>query len=142
MPRVALLLFLMAAPSGWEEGMAARPVAERRADDRWSRAAISGLLCFYRGDRKAALQEIATEQNYGRLSGFVNKLKLYDLSQRVRRDDEQVALWVARLPPGPRGKPLGCTDRVAEIAECVGLDLAGDPCADHIMQAYVETVAE
>ena len=137
-----LLAIALLSTADWEEDMASRPVAERRADDQWSRMAISGLLCFYAGEREAALREISLEQHYGRIGGYVNKVKIYELQQRVREADEKRAVWIPRLPAGPKGKPMKCTGRVAEIAECVGLELAGDPCADHIMQAFVETVSE
>jgi hypothetical protein len=109
-----------------ERQAAAQARAERTAkhslDPHWMAPALSAALCLYQSNRTAYLHEIGEERRYGRkVSGFVDKQKLYNLGRWVRYADGAIA-DTRRQFAALKAKPMLCkTEMVEKIMACIAL---------------------
>lgn len=111
-------------------------LAQRRADPRWTRPGLSGLLCAARADRDRAAGVLSAETKRGKKA---DPGRLADAQKRV--EQAEVRARRARAELDKLGlRPLGCKDqRTAEAAACYRTVAAGKPCKRG--QGYVEVAS-
>lgn len=97
---------------------------ERRIDairaNRKQMAAVFGaIFCSLKNYRAGAIAEIAKEKKYARYGGMVDKRKLYQLQQHIRRVDEIEAEKRSDLKDWKSLAPAACSDAlVRRVVAC------------------------
>ena len=80
-----------------------------KADKKQMAIVLGAVSCAIQFQKTSALDEIAKEKKYAKLGGgIVDKRKLYELQEQIRKADETMATFKAKAKNFPGVIPLSC----------------------------------